>query len=182
LSHDEQPLGICCPELILLPDKVFGQYRRLFEQRDEPLSPASRRCAMAIRDAVQAVGIEVRVGLHTGECEVRGDDIWRDRRAGSTIGDSAPSARRKGAMNEKYLYDGKVVTEDELYAIVEPEAAQEPPGTWAGRRVRLQRLADRKPARRQHHARRGRPVGATPCGTPDYLIGATRSPRQNHDG
>jgi class 3 adenylate cyclase len=33
------------------------------------------RCAMAIRDAVQALGIEVRTGLHTGECEVRGDDI-----------------------------------------------------------------------------------------------------------
>jgi len=33
------------------------------------------RCPMAIRDAVQALGIEVRAGLHTGECEVRGDDI-----------------------------------------------------------------------------------------------------------
>ena len=33
------------------------------------------RCATAIRDAVQALGIQVRAGLHTGECEVRGDDI-----------------------------------------------------------------------------------------------------------
>jgi class 3 adenylate cyclase/pimeloyl-ACP methyl ester carboxylesterase len=33
------------------------------------------RCAMAIRDAVQALGIELRAGLHTGEVEVRGDDI-----------------------------------------------------------------------------------------------------------
>ena len=33
------------------------------------------RCAMAIRDAAQALGIQVRAGLHTGECEVRGDDI-----------------------------------------------------------------------------------------------------------
>ncbi|OBK73618.1 adenylate/guanylate cyclase domain-containing protein [Mycobacterium sp. 1274761.0] len=33
------------------------------------------RCALAIRDAVQALGIQVRAGLHTGECEVRGDDI-----------------------------------------------------------------------------------------------------------
>jgi class 3 adenylate cyclase len=33
------------------------------------------RCAMAIRDALHALGIEVRAGLHTGECEVRGDDI-----------------------------------------------------------------------------------------------------------
>ncbi|MGB7869852.1 MAG: adenylate/guanylate cyclase domain-containing protein [Mycobacterium sp.] len=33
------------------------------------------RCAVAIRDVVAALGIEVRAGLHTGECEVRGDDI-----------------------------------------------------------------------------------------------------------
>jgi class 3 adenylate cyclase/pimeloyl-ACP methyl ester carboxylesterase len=33
------------------------------------------RCAMGIRDAVQALGIVVRAGLHTGECEIRGDDI-----------------------------------------------------------------------------------------------------------
>jgi class 3 adenylate cyclase len=33
------------------------------------------RCAMAIRDAVQSLGIQLRAGLHTGECEVRGDDI-----------------------------------------------------------------------------------------------------------
>src|ERR1700752_4289874 len=33
------------------------------------------RCAMSMRDAVQALGIEVRAGLHTGECDVRGDDI-----------------------------------------------------------------------------------------------------------
>jgi class 3 adenylate cyclase/pimeloyl-ACP methyl ester carboxylesterase len=33
------------------------------------------RCAMSIRDAVRSLGIQVRAGLHTGECEVRGDDI-----------------------------------------------------------------------------------------------------------
>src|SRR5206468_6390548 len=33
------------------------------------------RCSMAIRDAVAALGIEVRAGLHTGESEIRGDDI-----------------------------------------------------------------------------------------------------------
>ena len=33
------------------------------------------RCAIAIRDAVQSLGIQVRAGLHTGECEVRGEDI-----------------------------------------------------------------------------------------------------------
>jgi class 3 adenylate cyclase len=33
------------------------------------------RCAMAIRDTVRTLGIEVRAGLHTGECEVRGHDV-----------------------------------------------------------------------------------------------------------
>ena len=33
------------------------------------------RCAMAIRDAVHGLGIGVRAGLHTGEVEIRGDDI-----------------------------------------------------------------------------------------------------------
>lgn len=33
------------------------------------------RGACAIRDAVRSLGVEVRVGLHTGEIELRGDDI-----------------------------------------------------------------------------------------------------------
>jgi class 3 adenylate cyclase len=33
------------------------------------------RCAMAIRDTVRTLGIDVRAGLHTGECEIRGDDL-----------------------------------------------------------------------------------------------------------
>ena len=33
------------------------------------------RCAGAVRDALQELGIRVRIGLHTGEIERRGDDI-----------------------------------------------------------------------------------------------------------
>jgi class 3 adenylate cyclase len=33
------------------------------------------RCARAIRDAVRALGIEIRAGLHTGECEYVGNDV-----------------------------------------------------------------------------------------------------------
>jgi class 3 adenylate cyclase len=33
------------------------------------------QCAYAIRDAVRAHGIEVRAGLHTGEIELRGEDV-----------------------------------------------------------------------------------------------------------
>jgi len=32
-------------------------------------------CACAIRDAIGALGLEVRAGLHTGEIELRGDDV-----------------------------------------------------------------------------------------------------------
>jgi class 3 adenylate cyclase len=33
------------------------------------------RCAEAIRDAITELGVEIRAGLHVGECELRGDDI-----------------------------------------------------------------------------------------------------------
>jgi len=32
-------------------------------------------CADAIRQASRALGLDVRAGLHTGECEMRGDDF-----------------------------------------------------------------------------------------------------------
>ncbi len=33
------------------------------------------RCAGAIREDVRRLGVEIRAGLHTGECEVIGDDV-----------------------------------------------------------------------------------------------------------
>jgi len=33
------------------------------------------RCACALRDAVSSLGISIRVGLHTGECERMGDKV-----------------------------------------------------------------------------------------------------------
>ncbi|MGZ4211425.1 MAG: alpha/beta fold hydrolase [Actinomycetota bacterium] len=33
------------------------------------------RCALALRDSVRALGLEIRAGVHTGEVEVRGDNI-----------------------------------------------------------------------------------------------------------
>jgi class 3 adenylate cyclase len=39
-------------------------------------SPArAARCARAIRDATRRLGIEVRAGIHTGECEFAGGDV-----------------------------------------------------------------------------------------------------------
>lgn len=40
---------------------------------DRPTSALA--CACAIRDALAAHGSDVRVGVHAGECEVRGDDL-----------------------------------------------------------------------------------------------------------
>jgi class 3 adenylate cyclase len=39
--------------------------------------PPSRalRCALAITASARALGIELRVGIHTGECELIGDDV-----------------------------------------------------------------------------------------------------------
>jgi len=39
--------------------------------------PPSRalRCALAISEATNDVGVEVRIGIHTGECELIGDDV-----------------------------------------------------------------------------------------------------------
>ena len=58
------------------------------------------RCAMAIRDAVQALGIEVRAGLHTGECEVRGDDIGGIAvHIGARVSALAGAERRAGVQH-----------------------------------------------------------------------------------
>jgi pimeloyl-ACP methyl ester carboxylesterase len=49
-------------------------------------------CARAIAAAVRPLGIEVRAGLHTGECEIRGDDI-----AGITVNIGARISDLAGA-------------------------------------------------------------------------------------
>ena len=33
------------------------------------------RCACALRDAARELGVELRAGLHTGECDVAGDGV-----------------------------------------------------------------------------------------------------------
>jgi class 3 adenylate cyclase len=47
-------------------DGVFAT----FERADTAI-----RCAAAIREAVHTLGLEVRAGLHTGECQVVGDAV-----------------------------------------------------------------------------------------------------------
>ncbi len=33
------------------------------------------RCALALRDGIRSLELEIRAGLHTGETEIRGDDV-----------------------------------------------------------------------------------------------------------
>jgi class 3 adenylate cyclase len=33
------------------------------------------RCALAVVEATRALGLDLQLGLHTGECEMRGDDL-----------------------------------------------------------------------------------------------------------
>jgi class 3 adenylate cyclase len=50
------------------------------------------RCAVTIAAEVRQLGIEIRAGLHTGECELRGDDV-----AGMAVHIGARVGARAGA-------------------------------------------------------------------------------------
>ncbi len=50
------------------------------------------RCACAVRDSMRSVGLDVRAGLHTGEIELRGDDV-----AGVAVHIGARVSARAGA-------------------------------------------------------------------------------------
>jgi pimeloyl-ACP methyl ester carboxylesterase/class 3 adenylate cyclase len=50
------------------------------------------RCALSIRDAVRQVGLEIRAGLHTGECEIMGPNV-----GGLAVHIGARVAARAGA-------------------------------------------------------------------------------------
>jgi pimeloyl-ACP methyl ester carboxylesterase len=73
-------------DLLATHDAAVRRQLRRFEGREvkttgdgflATFSAPSRAiaCACAVRDAVRQVGIDVRVGLHTGECEIMGDDV-----------------------------------------------------------------------------------------------------------
>ena len=44
-------------------------------QRSKKVPARAIRCAGAVREAVRALGLDVRCGVHTGECELVGKDL-----------------------------------------------------------------------------------------------------------
>src|SRR5207249_2057272 len=78
LNADVRPIL----ETIRVPTLELGRFRGreihttgdgFFATFDGPARAV--RCALAIREAVRPLGLEIRAGLHTGECELRGDDV-----------------------------------------------------------------------------------------------------------
>jgi class 3 adenylate cyclase len=89
-------------------------------------------CACAIRDAIRAIGIELRCGVHTGEIEVRGNDVaGMAVHIGARIGSLAASGQVLVSATVKDLVVGSGVEfveqgEHELKGV---------PGTWRLYRV-----------------------------------------------
>jgi class 3 adenylate cyclase len=63
------------------------------------------RCARALRDAAATHGVELRIGLHTGECEIIGDDVG---------GMAVHIAARVGALAES----GEIMVSGTTYGTV----------------------------------------------------------------
>ena len=73
-SHDYAVSGLFVPKLRAIQfdgaPRAPGALYRL------PRGPARAvRCAAAIADAVQRLGIAARIGIHTGEIDLTGDDV-----------------------------------------------------------------------------------------------------------
>jgi class 3 adenylate cyclase len=60
----------------------------------------SIRCAEAVVDSTKTLGVDVRIGLHTGECEVLGDDLgdWPSTLPPGWVGWQAGRVPRLGAQ------------------------------------------------------------------------------------
>ena len=90
------------------------------------------RCACAIRDALGALGFDVRAGLHTGEIELRGEDV-----AGLTvhIGERVSGQAGPGEVFVSRTVADLVAGSDiELHDVGERQL-KGVPGTWQLYRV-----------------------------------------------
>jgi class 3 adenylate cyclase len=96
------------------------------------------RCAMAIREGVSALGIQIRAGIHTGECELVGDKIAgiAVHTAARVMNAAAPGeilvsrtvkdlvAGSGLAFEDRGLHDLKGIPDRwQLFALVDPQRA-----------------------------------------------------------
>ena len=63
-------LLIYTPILVLAYCNLALMWTQLLPRRKSAI-----RCACSIRDAVRSMGVEVRLGLHTGECVIAADSV-----------------------------------------------------------------------------------------------------------
>ena len=66
-----------------------------------PSPTAAIRCALAVQATVREIGIEVRIGLHTGECEVAGDKLRGRRRSHRRAGGGEGGRRRRAGLADR---------------------------------------------------------------------------------
>ena len=63
-------ISLCSGWSILSVALTSGGFHATFD------GPArSVRCAASIRESTRRLGLNVRIGIHTGECEVRGESL-----------------------------------------------------------------------------------------------------------
>jgi class 3 adenylate cyclase len=85
------------------------------------------RCAVAIRDAVRELGLELRLGLHTGEIELRGDDI-----AGMAvhIGQRTEATAEPGEIRVSSTVKDLVAGSDIRFSDLGPQRLKGVPDEW----------------------------------------------------
>jgi class 3 adenylate cyclase len=72
------------------------------------------RCGVAIRDAVRGLGVEVRIGLHSGEVELRGDDVGGIAvNIGARVADAASAGEVVVSSTVRDLVAGSGIAFDE---------------------------------------------------------------------
>jgi class 3 adenylate cyclase len=84
-------------------------------------------CAAAIRDGVRPLGLEVRAGLHTGECELAGDDV---RGMAVNIGARIGALAEPGEVLVSGTVKDLVVGADLEFADRGEHELKGVPGTW----------------------------------------------------
>src|SRR5712692_5614335 len=85
------------------------------------------RCARAIRDALKDIGLEIRAGLHTGEIELRTNDIGGTAvNIARRVCDSAEANKVRVSDSDALVVAGSGLSFEDLG----PHELKGVPGTW----------------------------------------------------